>query len=126
MAMQRSKADRQLAEAELERARATLVAATTRFEQPVHLQAMLAEADASMAKLNTMLKNLPFETQRAESQMNLSLRNYNRIVGAGVSVSEQEIDQARTEYETAKALLEELQDREESLLRESERDRQAA
>ncbi len=116
---ERSKADRQLAEAELERARAVLVAATTRLEQPVHLQAMLAEADASMAKLNTMLKNLPFETQRAESQMNLSLRNYNRIVGAGVSVSEQEIDQARTEYETTKAQLEELQDRKDSLLRES-------
>ena len=115
---ERSIADRQLAEAELDRNQATLVAAITRFQQPVHLEAALAEADASLAKINTMLKNLPFETQRAESQMNFSMRDYKRNLAATTSVSEREIDQAKTEYETAQALLQELTDREDSLQRE--------
>jgi HlyD family secretion protein len=115
---ERAIANRQLAEAELERSKATLVAATTRFNQPVHLEAALAEADTSLAKINTMLKNLPFETQRAELQMKFSMRDYQRNLAATTSVSEREIDQAKTELETTKALLRELQDREASLQRE--------
>lgn len=115
LSFERSVADRQLAEAELEGTKATFAAAKTRFEQPVHLEAMLAEADASLAKINTMLKNLPFETKRAESQMDFALRDYNRNKAAASSVSDREVDQAKTEYETARALMQELQDRDASL-----------
>ncbi len=119
LSYQRSIANRQLSEAELERARAVLAAAETRFEQPVHLQAMLAEADAALAKVNTMLKNLPFETKRAESRLKFAWNDYERNVSAGGSVSEREIDEAKTQHETAQAMLAELQDRMVSLEREA-------
>jgi multidrug efflux pump subunit AcrA (membrane-fusion protein) len=116
---QRSIADRELAEAELDQAKAALVAATTRFNQPVHLQAMLAQADVELAKINTSLKNLPFETQRAQSRVDFAKRDFDRNVSAGTSVSHREIDEAKTEFETAGALLQELQDRESSLKKEA-------
>lgn len=118
LAHERAIADRQLAEAELERNRAASEAAKTRFEQPVHLEAMLAEADANLAKSKTLLKNLPFETQRAESQLKFAQRDYQRFLNASDSVSEREVDHAKTELETAGAMLRELQDREASLQNE--------
>ncbi len=120
LAFDRCVADRELAEAELQRAKATMVAATTRFEQPVHLQAALAEADTALAKINTMLTNLPFETKRAESRVNFARRDYDRNTSAGSkAVSQREIDEARTGFETAAALLQELRDRESSLVTEA-------
>ena len=116
---ERAIANRQLAEAELERNKASFAAAKTRFEQPVHLQAMLAEADGDLAKINTMLINLPFETQRAKSQMSYAQRDYDRHVAARNSLSVREIDRAKTDHETASARLKELQDRQASLEREA-------
>lgn len=118
LTLKRAAADRRLSEAELERSKASLVAATTRFEQPVHLQAALAEADADLAKINTLLKNLPFETQRAESQMTFFDKELQRNLAAKTSVSDREVDQARTDFETAKAHRDELKDRERSLTQE--------
>ncbi len=115
---QRAIADRQLADAELDRAKAAFVAATKRFEQPVHLEARLAEASAALAKVNTMLANLPFETERAKSETQFAERDYQRNVGAAQSLSEREIDQSKTDYETAKAYLQELKDRYTSLVSE--------
>lgn len=118
LAHQRAIANRQLAEAELDRAKAAFVAATKRFEQPVHLEARLAEASAALAKVDTMLTNLPFETERARSEMTFAERDYQRNVGAAQSLSEREIDQSKTNYETAKAYLKELEDRQASLVSE--------
>lgn len=114
----RAIANRQLAEAELERTRATLAAAITRFEQPVHLEAELAQADANLAKVNTMLKNLPFATERAKAELEFAKRDYQRTVAASTSVSIREIDQSETEMQTSNALLKELKDREASLEKE--------
>lgn len=120
LAFDRCVADRELAEAELQQAKATLVAATTRFEQPVHLQASLAKADSELAKIETMLKNLPFETKRAESRLNFARRDFDRNTSAGTrAVSRREIDQSKTDFETAQAMLQELRDRNASLQREA-------
>ena len=116
---ERAIANRQLAEAELERANATMQAAKTRYEQPVHLEAMLAQADANLAKINTMLKNLPFETQRANSKLTFAERDYQRNLKAANSVSRREVDEAKTEMETTRAMLDELRDRESSLKSEA-------
>lgn len=116
LAFDRCVADRELAEAELQRAKATLVAATTRLDQPVHLEAALAQADFDLAKIRTSLKNLPFETQRAESRLNFARRDFDRNTSAGLrAVSQREIDQAKTELETTQALLQELRERDGSL-----------
>lgn len=112
---ERSIANRQLAEAELERNQASFAAAKTRFEQPVHLEALLAEADASLAKTSTQLKNLPFETARAQSQLTFARRDFDRYQNASGSVSERELDQAKAALETTEAMFQELQDRKRSL-----------
>ena len=56
----RALADFELRQAELDEANAAYRAAETRFKQPVHLEAALGEANASLAKIETALKNLPF------------------------------------------------------------------
>ena len=111
LVLQRAIADRELAQADLEREQAMLAAARIRFDQPVHLEAKLAEADADLAKVNTQLKNLPFETRRAEARHRFAQRDYDRNVSAASSLSKREIDQSRTELETAGELLQELKDR---------------
>lgn len=116
LAFDRCVADRELAEAELQRAKATLIAATTRLEQPVHLEAALAQADSDLAKIQTSLKNLPFETQRAELRLKFAQRDYDRNTAAGIrAVSQRELDQSKTDHETAEAMLQELRERNESL-----------
>jgi len=89
-----------------------------RFEQPVHLEAKLATADADLAKINTSLNNLPFETQRAESELKFSQRSLDRMKKAGKSVSQREIDRAQADYETSQAHLSEFRDRKQSLEKE--------
>ena len=115
LAHERAIANRQLAEAELERSQAAFAAAKTRFEQPVHLEAMLAKAEADLANIKTMLTNLPFETIRAESQLKFAQRDHDRYFNAQDSVSDREVEQALTELETAKASWQELRDRDASL-----------
>ncbi|MDA7905279.1 efflux RND transporter periplasmic adaptor subunit [bacterium] len=111
-------ANRELAEAELERNKAACAAAKTRFEQPVHLEAKLAAADADLAKINTSLTNLPFETQRADSELKFAQGDFERMRKAAASVSEREIDRSQADFETAKAHLSELLDRKRSLEKE--------
>ena len=90
-------ANRELAEAELERNQAACAAAKTRFEQPVHLEAKLAAADADLAKINTSLINLPFETQRAKAELEFAKGDYERMFKAAASVSEREVDRSRAD-----------------------------
>ncbi|HUG19195.1 MAG TPA: biotin/lipoyl-binding protein, partial [Planctomycetaceae bacterium] len=67
LAFERAQADVKLKTAELQQSEAALAAAKTRFEQPVHLEAPLREAEAMLAKMETLLTNLPFEIRRAEA-----------------------------------------------------------
>ncbi len=120
LALERCVADRELAEGQLQQAEATLVATTTRWEQPVHLQAELAQADSALARINTMLIDLPFQTKRAKSRLDFAKRDYERNASAGArALSEREIDESKTDYETAAAMLQELRDRNASLLNEA-------
>ncbi|MEE2640218.1 MAG: efflux RND transporter periplasmic adaptor subunit [Planctomycetota bacterium] len=108
-------ADRQLAEAELEKANASLVAAKTKLKQPVHLEAELSGAEAALAKVQTMLQNLTFETERATSRLDLAKKNHQRNLDAGASVSQRERDETGTTLETAEASLRELTERRQAL-----------
>lgn len=119
LAYERSLADQQLREAELEQARASLTAAQTRFEQPVHLQAELGDADAALAKIETELKNLPFETQRARARLAFARTDYEGKLAAKEAIAGRLVDAAKSELDTAQALVDELHDRDASL--ESER-----
>ena len=114
----RTLADLELRKAELDEATATFTAAETRFTQPVHLEAALGEADAALAKVETLLKNLPFEIRRAESEYDALKRDYDGKASAKGVIAGIKIDIARSKSEAGKASVEELRDRENSLKKE--------
>jgi HlyD family secretion protein len=108
-------ADLELRQAELDEAKAEFAAAETRFRQPVHLEAVLSEAEASLAKIRTELKNLPFAVRRAESDQSAMTQDYEGKQSASGVVAAVEIDIAKSRAESAVALVEELRDRSGSL-----------
>ena len=104
-----------LRQAEMREMQAALKAAETRLEQPVHLQAALGEAEASLAEIATSLKNLPFETRRAEAQLTFAEANYEGKQSSEGAVSGRVIKEALSTLESARATVEELQSRAGSL-----------
>ena len=125
LAHDRALAVEKLREAQLQKARAALVAAKTHLNQPVHLQAELGAAEAALAKTTILFKNLPFEIRRAESRHQLAQDDLKRKQEAEGVISKLTLDKAKTEQETALAMLEELAGRGDSLKQEhSARERQ--
>lgn len=115
LACQRAEADLKLRQAEQQAVQATLAAALTRFERPVHLEAGLAEAEAELAAIETQLASLPFETRRAEALLQYADGNYHAKSSAGQAVTGRAIEEALSQYESARALVEELRSRVASL-----------
>jgi HlyD family secretion protein len=115
LVLDRAVANLQLREAEQAEARAALAAATTRFEQPVHLQAALGEAEALLAQIETELKNLPFATRRADADYQSAKSVYQSKRGAQGVVAGVDIDVAKGKLDSALAQLEELRGRAASL-----------
>ena len=118
LAHNKALADLKLRQAELEQAKAALIAATTRFKQPVHLEAALGEAEAALAKTATQLKNLPFELRRAEARLEFAEKDYEGKNAAKGAVAGRIIDAAKSEMDAAEALVHELRDRASSLASE--------
>ncbi len=116
LARDRVAADLQLNEAAVNEVRAEVQAAKTKFDKPVHLQAMLGEAEATLAAVNTELKNLPFETRRAESQLEFAEKDYDGKRTAKGSVSERTVNEAKAAFDTTRATVEELRSRADSLI----------
>jgi len=114
----RTLADLELRQAKLDEAQAALTAAKIRFKHPVHLEAPLSEAEASLAKVETLLKNLPFEIRRAKSEQEVAQKDYKRKVSLKGNVAEIKIDIAKSKAASAKALVEELGGRIGSLKKE--------
>lgn len=104
----RATADRDLRQAEVEQAQAVLDAANIRVEQPVHMEAPLAEAEAQVSRIDTLLQNLPFEIRRAEALREYAQVNHQRKVDSGNAVSKSSVDEAFSQLATAEATLEEL------------------
>ncbi|MCP4784122.1 MAG: HlyD family efflux transporter periplasmic adaptor subunit [Fuerstiella sp.] len=115
---ERALADLELRQAEVDEANAAFAAADKRFRQPVHLQAPLNEAEASLARIDTLLKNLPFEVRRAEADYKALRRDYEGKVSAKGVIAGTEIDIAESKADAAKAMVEELGDRASSLSKE--------
>lgn len=115
LAYERAAANLQLREAEVEEMNAGLAAATTRLEQPVHLRAVLGEAEASLAEVATQRKNLPFEIRRAEAELEFAAGDYERKRSAGNAVAGRDIQEAKSARDVAQATVEELRNRADSL-----------
>jgi multidrug efflux pump subunit AcrA (membrane-fusion protein) len=111
-------ADLELRQAELAEAQPALMAATTRFEQPVHLEAALGEAEAALARIETELQNLPFQRRRAEADLEAMQIDYDGKLSARGVVAGVQIDLAKSKAHAAKAMVEELRDRDDALKKE--------
>ena len=120
LAQEQAEADLSLREAELEAARATLSAAETKYEQPVHLEAALAEADAELSEVEVRLASLPFEQRRAEADLAYAQSNYEGKSSAGEALTRRIVDEANRQLQSAHALVEELQRRGETLAKQKE------
>jgi HlyD family secretion protein len=108
LALQQAEADLKIKEAELERARAALAAAQTNAQQPVHLEAGLAEAQSLLAQAETELSNLPFELDAATARRRLADQDLQRKQAAGDAVAGREVQRARSERDRAAAEWEQL------------------
>jgi len=108
-------ANLQLRHAELEEHEATLSAAEIRLKQPVHLEASLNLAEAALASLDTELKKLPFELRRAEADYTALQSDYEGKESASGVIAGTKIDIALGKSDAAKAMVEELHDRFDSL-----------
>lgn len=115
LAYDAANANLQLRHAELEEHEASLAAAEIRLKQPVHLEASLNLAQAALASLNTELKNLPFELRRAEADYTALKSDYVGKESASGVIAGTTIDIALGKSNAAKAMVDELHDRFDSL-----------
>jgi RND family efflux transporter MFP subunit len=109
-----------LREAELNAAESTLAAARRSFEHPVHLEVLLADGEAALAKINTERKNLPFLIRAAEARQLLSQQELERKKKLSDALSGRALQQAQSDFDAATATLEELGQRGPNLEKESE------
>lgn len=116
--LSRAKAELELNEAQVQLAKARLTAANTRFNDPSHLEAPIAEAAAALAKIETELANLPFQKQRAEANLVYHRINYESKKQAKNVIAARDLDQAKSTLDSSAALVAELQGRETTLVKE--------
>jgi RND family efflux transporter MFP subunit len=115
LAYEQALANEKLAQSELAQTDAVARSAKVRHDQPVHLEAMVADAAAKLANVETQLRNLPFETRRAEAELAFAESNYAGKLSAKRAISDRQIEQARSDLDAARALVEELRRRQPSL-----------
>ena len=118
LALDRALADLSLRQATLEEAEALSEAATSRFEQPVHLQAPLQEAEGALAKLDTELASLPFEIRQAEAELTFAKKSYEAKRSVEGAIAGRVVDEAKSRMDSAEARLAGLKARTDSLAKE--------
>lgn len=111
LALEQARAAIALRAAELASAEAEFRAARLRLENPVHLQAVLAEAQSQLAKTETELARLPFLIQAADARMEYARQNLAGKQGAGAALAGRVLQQAQSEYDIALAKRKELDGR---------------
>jgi HlyD family secretion protein len=122
LALAAAQADLDLRIAEVASAEATVAAAQTNLDKPLHLQAALGEVEAMLARADLELANLPQQVRSAEARRLLAQQNYDgrKQSAASGAVSEISLQQAKSELDAAIATLTELQGREPRLRKEVE------
>jgi RND family efflux transporter MFP subunit len=120
LALREAEAQVRLRQAEAASTRANLVAARTNLDQPAHLRAAFAEADAQLAQKQTELTGLSFQLRGAQARFRLAGASLDGQKRAAGSLPELQLHQAQSEWDTAGAAVEELQARTARLEREVE------
>ena len=112
---QKTLAQLQLREAELNEAEAVFAAADKMFQHPVHRQAELKAAEAALARIRTELRNLPFQLRRARADHEALRQDFEGKASARNVIPEIKIEIAKGKSAAAEAMVAELQDRAVSL-----------
>lgn len=120
LALSEAKANLRLREAEVALATATFEAARQGFDNPSQLEATLAEAEASHAKISTESKNLPFLQKAAEARLQLAQQDLDGKKSVGDSIALRSVQRAQSEFDSAAAASHELEQRAKSLETETQ------
>ena len=110
----------QLRRAERDGLQATLTAAEQNLRQPVQLEAAHADAEASLAIIETEIKNLPFLIVVAESRLKLAKQDYESKKSISDAIAGRAVQKSLSEMESANAGLEELKQRRPSLIKQQD------
>lgn len=111
LALREAEANLKLRSAELDLANASLTAAEQNLDQPVHLEAALAEAESVHAALDIELKNLPFTLRSAESRLKFAVQDLQGKQSLSDSIAGRTLQKAQSDYDSAVAMVEELKQR---------------
>jgi RND family efflux transporter MFP subunit len=115
-----AEAMRDLQQAEVESARARQAAAETNLAYPLQLQAMLAEAEAELAKMETEQAHLPIEHEAAEARLEYAQALRDGRARAGDAVTPRALQEAEADLAAAEAQVHLLHERMPRLDREVE------
>ncbi len=111
LAVRQANATLQLRKSEQESREAEWRAAVLRFQNPVHLEAGLAESQSLLAKSETELAKLPFQVRMAEAQLKFADESLEGKEASQGAVSGRVLSQARIDRLSALTTLQELEQR---------------
>lgn len=111
LAHQQAEATMALREAELAGAAAERKAARLRHENPLHLQAALAEAESLLAKTEADEAQIPFLIDAAQAAADYARQDLEGKQAAKNAVAVRTVQKAQSDYKSAQATLKELQQR---------------
>lgn len=118
LALEGAEAELGLREADLARARANLASARKRVEYPVHLEEPLTEAEATLAKAQKELNSLPSLLAAAEARERFTRLDLEGKMAAKDALRGRDIDRAKSEQQSATAIVQELKIRKEQVIAE--------
>lgn len=116
--VQAAKIDLELRQSELTLAEAQRVIAATRLNQPVHLEAELAQARSALAAKQTELAAVPFRLSKAKARLLLARQELQGKRAAVGAVAGRAVQEAQRELDAAQAEFEELENAQPHLQRE--------
>lgn len=119
LALRQAETLRELRKAEVESVDAELKAAQLRFDNPVHLQAALADAQSLLAKTQTDIAQLPFSIEAAKAKIEFARQNLEGRQAAKNAVAVRLVQEAQSEYLKAASELKGFEERKPSLEREA-------
>jgi len=107
-----------LAEADVTSARAEWTAAQRRLEHPVHQQAVLSEAEAQLARIQTELARVPSLIEAAQARCLFTQQNLEGKQAAYRALPGRAVQEAQSQHSIAVAELKELETRQPQLEQE--------
>lgn len=120
LALELAESERRQRLAQEQMARAELVAAKARLENPAHLDAAVAEAESALARVQTERAKLPSLIESARIRLRFAEQDLAGKQGARDALSQRLIQQTQSQHDAAKAELAELEARGPLLERELE------